>query len=1051
MKSPLPRAWGLTDKNVHPPRPSPLALRSLPCLVACLVMLTAPRALAADEVDYARDVQPILAQHCYKCHGADEQESGLRLDTASGVLEGGYSGPALVAGKSGESLIIKALTGTGDVQQMPDQEPPLPEEQIALLAGWIDQGAKLPADEDSVSAAAASDHWSYKPIVRPALPPLANESWLRNPIDAFILARLEAAGLAPSPEADRATLIRRLSLDLLGLLPSVAEVDEFLADESPDAYERLVNRLLDSPHYGERWGRHWLDQARYADSNGYTIDGGRSVWKYRDWVIEALNRDLPFDQFTIEQVAGDMLPGATVDQIVATGFHRNTLKNEEGGTDQEQFRVEAVVDRVSTTSSVFLGLTLGCARCHDHKYDPVSQREFYQFFALLNNSDEPSLPVPTDQQAREEPALLAEIAQVEKRLKDLDDNSPGRQADWEQQFAGRLDVPWTVLEAEQFVSAGGATITRLDDQSLLVEGAIPDKDIYTIVAPIPADGMTALRLEVLTDDRLPQRGPGLAENGNFVLSEMALAAQPAGDAAASADTAAGPAATLLIVSQALADYSHESGPVAQAIDGKPETGWTIYAEGGSLNVDRAANFILEDDLHGAVAPGSTKLVVTLRHEYEQPRYSLGRFRLSATSAPRDVLAVPDKVRLAMAVPLAERSDEQKQLVRDEFNRVDKERIPLTMAHAELKQRHQQLASSITTSLVMQERQEPRETHIMIRGDFLRPGALVRPGVPAVLPPLAAAGDVPNRLDLAQWLVSPQNPLTPRVTMNRLWQQYFGQGLVVTENDFGTQGTPPTHPELLDWLASELIAQGWRLKAMHKLIVFSATYRQSSAYRPDLAETDPGNKLLGRQPRLRLEAEVIRDVALAASGLLSREVGGPGVYPPQPEGIYRFTQQVKFWKESTGADRYRRGMYTYFWRSSPYPFLTTFDTPDANTACTRRVRSNTPLQALTLANDRVFIELAQGLAARVLREAPQDDAQRIRHAVRLCVAREPSAVESQRLTEFLASQRSRFAAAPQDAEAVAPADRPAQVDPVEGASWAAVARVLLNLDEFITRE
>ncbi|HVC96749.1 MAG TPA: DUF1549 domain-containing protein, partial [Pirellulales bacterium] len=405
------------------------------CL-ACLTVLSAP-AFAADEIDYRNDVRPILAQHCYECHGPDTQKSGLRLDTVAAARDGGYNGPAVVAGNSGESLLIAAVTGTGDVQKMPpEQRPPLSDAQIALLRVWIDQGAAAPADDaPAASKDGAAKHWSFRPLASPAIPPVGNSVWVRNPIDAFILARLEAEGLAPSPQADRVTFIRRLSLDLLGLPPSPAEVEQFVTNQRPDAYEQLVDRLLISPHYGERWGRHWLDQARYADSNGYTIDGGRSIWKYRDWVIDALNRDLPFDQFTVEQLAGDMLPGATVEQVVATGFHRNTLVNEEGGTDPEQFRVESVVDRVSTTGAVFLGLTLGCARCHDHKFDPISQREFYEFFALLNNADEPAYPVPTTQQAKEEPALLAEIAQVEKRLRDVDTSAAARQDEWERKLA----------------------------------------------------------------------------------------------------------------------------------------------------------------------------------------------------------------------------------------------------------------------------------------------------------------------------------------------------------------------------------------------------------------------------------------------------------------------------------------------------------------------------------------------------------------------------------------------------------------------------------------
>jgi mono/diheme cytochrome c family protein len=849
--------------------PRPLLFPSLALVLVALIALA--RAAAAAElvdepvdepVDYRREVQPILARRCYECHGPETQESGLRLDTVAAAREGGYNGPAVVPGKSGESLLIAALTGQGDVPRMPADRDPLSAEEIELLRRWIDQGAVAPADDVAASAGAAAkpraaDHWAFQPLSRPLPPAVSRPDWVRNPIDAFVLTRLDAAGLAPSPEADRAALIRRLAVDLTGLLPSPAEVAAFVCDTSPDAYEQLVDRLLDSPHYGERWARHWLDQARYADSNGYTIDGGRSIWKYRDWVIDAFNRDMPFDQFTVEQIAGDMLPDATTEQIIATGFHRNTLRNEEGGTDAEQFRVESVADRVNTTSSVFLALTIGCARCHDHKYDPLSQREYYQFFALLNNADEPTLPVPTMQQAKELPALVADIVQVEKRIGEVEANAGTRRQDWERK----------------------------------------------------------------------------------------LIAEPA-----------------------------------------------------------------------------------------------------------EAAKLPDPVRQALTAEPAGRSAQQQALLAAEFRKSDAEFVPLLAVLDELKQRQKQLAARTTTTLVMKERAQPRETHIHIRGDFLRPGVKVPPGGPAVLPPIHAAAEVATRLDLARWLVAADNPLTPRVIVNRLWQRYFGRGIVDTENDFGMQANPPTHPELLDWLAGQIIDHGWSLKAMHRLIVTSATYRQASAWRTDVAEKDPANLWLARMPRVRFDSETVRDAALAASGLLCREIGGPGVYPPQPEGIYRFTQQVKYWKESTGGDRYRRGMYIFFWRSSPYPFLMTFDSPDANTACTRRAESNTPLQALTLANDRAFVEAARGLASRAWAEAPSPaDSERLGYMFRCCFSREPVAPEAGRLLELLDRSRRSFAAAPTDAEHVAGTSWPAGTSPIEAAAWTALARVLLNLDEFITRE
>jgi hypothetical protein len=800
-------------------------------------------------VEYVRDVQPILAQRCYSCHGPQKQKSGLRLDTVAGLLEGGDSGPAIVPGKSSQSRLIKAVCGLEDVPAMPPKGERLGAAQVALLRAWIDQGARGPASDVADRTARRSRHWSFQRLRRPPVPEVKNPAWVRNPIDRFILARLEKEGLAPSAEASRTTLIRRLSLDLRGLPPSLAEVDAFLADERPDAYERLVDRLLASPHYGERWGRHWLDLARYADSNGFNIDNPRSIWKYRDWVIAALNRDLPFDQFTVEQIAGDLLPSATLEQKIATGFHRNTLLNQEGGIDVEQFRVESIVDRVNTTGSVFLGLTVGCAQCHNHKFDPISQREYYQLFAFLNNADEPTLALGTPEESARHAALLAQLKVVQQEL------------------------------------------------DVYIEGLYPQQLVW-----------------------------------------------------------------------------------------------------------------------------EKSLTTEARNKFKPA------------------------VRAALRIPAEKRSDVDKAVVRKVF-------LPTDAGYRERQRTVQQIRArmpKVPTTLVMRERAQPRATHVHRGGDFLRKGARVFPGVPAVLHPLPPSA-APNRLTLARWLVDPQNPLTPRVTVNRFWQHFFGTGLVETENDFGTQGARPTHPELLDWLAAEFIAGKWGLKGMHRLIVTSATYRQSSRVRSDLAGKDPRNKLLARQSRLRLEAEMVRDVSLAAGGLLCRKVGGPSVFPPQPGGVFRFTQIPREWRSSTGPDRYRRGLYTYFWRSAPHPALTVFDAPDSTTTCTRRNRSNTPLQALTLLNDQAFLEFAQALAGRALREVPADDAERLRHVFRLCLARRPGAREEERLTRLLARQSAELAAAPEEARRLVPEKLPPQTDVGRLAAWTMVARVLLNLDEFITRE
>ncbi|MEX2286691.1 MAG: DUF1553 domain-containing protein [Planctomycetaceae bacterium] len=994
-------------------------------------------------VDYATQIKPIFAEHCHDCHSASEHKSGFRLDTAALALRGGDRGADIVPGKSDQSLLYQAITGAGDVAAMPADSPRLSTEQIALIKRWIDEGAKTPKDEVAESAHIKSDHWAFQSIKHSAPPDVADKSWVRNPIDAFVLARLEAEGLKPSPPADRATLIRRLSLDLCGITPTPAEVDHFLHDQQPAAYERLVDRMLASPHYGELWGRHWLDVARYADSNGFTIDSARSIWKYRDWVIDAYNRDLPFDQFTIEQLAGDLLPDATTEQLIATGFHRNTLVNEEGGTDKEQFRIESIHDRVNTTGAAYLGLSVGCAQCHAHKYDPISQREYYEFFALFNNCDEPNFQVPTSQQAQHRERLTGELAAVQKQLEQRDaDYLKGLPA-WEAELAKQSGGTWTNLDPQTITTRVGSVLSKLGDQSLAVDFSIPANDTFTLVSDVPLETITAVRLEALTHASLPMMGPGRAANGNFVLSEFELEVQPL-------DASGNPTGTpqRAPLDRAIADHSQVGYPAAAAIDGNQKTGWSIDVDKGSLNIDREATFLISGGIHN---PHGSRLTVHLHQNHSEAGYLLGRFRLSASSATPASLEVPASVRRILAIAADKRSDDHRRQLEAIFKESDPVRQPISERLGALKNQLDQLDREIPTTLIMHERTEPRETHIHIRGDFLRHGARVTGSVPAVLPPLPADVKNPTRLDLARWLVDPVNPLTARVTVNRVWQPIFGVGLVQTENDFGTQGSPPSHPELLDWLAGEYMRLGWSTKSLLRLIVTSATYQQSSELREELHARDPANRLLARQSRIRLEAETIRDVCLSASGLLTPQVGGPSVYPPQPEGIYVLTQQKKAWPEEQGPARYRRGMYTYFWRSSPYPFLPTFDAPDANTTCTRRVRSNTPLQALSLANDHSFVEIARGLAGRIVRQGPAADAERLRFAFRLCLAREPHDNERDRLMQFLSTERQRFAVNEAEARPVAPLDADEGLSLAEGAAWTAVARVLMNLDEFITRE
>jgi len=1011
-------------------------------LASILLIPVASKARTAEPVDFVRQVKPILQVHCISCHGPEEIEAGLRLDFGVLLQRGGDRGAAIVPGKPEASLLFQTLIGKGKVPRMPFELPKLPDGKVETIRLWIEQGAKIPESDRPSADGTRSQHWAFQPIERAAYPQVKQSDWPRNGIDWFVLARLEAEGLAPSPEADRSTLIRRLYLDLHGVLPSPQDVAAFRADDEPGAYERLVDRLLASPRYGERWGRHWLDIARYADSNGFTIDGPRSIWPYRDWVIRALNSDLPFDQFATEQLAGDLLPDATRDQIVATGFHRNTLINQEGGTDQEQFRVESIVDRVNTTGAAFFGITIGCAQCHVHKYDPFTQREYYELFAIFNNCDEPNIPLPSEHQAAEQERVRTGLAQVQKQLKEHDAARAAGQPDWEKEYAALPHAMWTPLKPVEFVSKAGAVINALDESTLIVggNGNIPAQDVYTVTAESPVEVITAIRLEVLTNSGLPKNGPGHAEDGNFVLSEFEFSIPSTDD---------GGEPTTIPLTSGTTEWQQDGYSVGLAIDGNQKSGWAIGGvKAGSMNVNREAIFILKKPLKGA----GTRLQIRLHHNHNVNKSLIGCFRISVTGQSTQQPLVPIGLQTVLDVAPDKRDDAQKVLLVAAYGASDTSRKPLEERLTRLKADESELKAAIPTTMALRERiSNPRETSIHIRGNFLDKGAKVAPRVPAVLPQLPETESPTNRLDFARWLFSPEHPLTARVTVNRFWQRYFGIGIVATEDDFGTQGSPPTHPQLLDWLASEFIRQAWGMKSIHRLIVTSATWRQSSQLTRELRRRDPRNRLLARQSRVRLEAEGIRDVALSASGLLSQKMLGPGVYPPQPKGIYVVTQVSKQWPESQGDDRYRRAMYTYFWRSSPYPMLPTFDAPDANGTCTRRSRSNTPLQALTLANDASFVELARAFSDRILREASEYDEARLTYAFESALARSPSPREREILLAYVAAQHAYFTSDGEAAKSIASSKRPEPIGAATSAAWTALARVLMNVDEFITRE
>jgi hypothetical protein len=864
-------------------------LSYLHCAVwAALFTFCSPPALAAEEnepaasrVDFAKDIYPILEARCNSCHGPDEQEGQLRLDAKAVVFSGGVSGKLLTIGKGKESLLYQRIAGIGDEDRMPLDDEPLPAEQTELLRRWIDEGAEWP-DGIGANVKSLDKHWAYVKPVRAPLPAVAGSSWVRNPIDAFVLARLEKEGLAPSPPVDRARLIRRVYLDLIGLPPSVEQVDAFVSDPRPDAYERVVDELLASKHYGQRWARQWLDLARYADTNGYQADQYRDVWPYRDWVIRAMNDGMPFDQFTIEQIAGDLLPGATVDQKVATGFHRLTTCNVEAGVDPEENRVNQLIDRVNTTGTVWLGSTIECAQCHNHKYDPFTQQDYYRLFAYFNN---------------------------------------------------------TPLE---------------------VEGNGIQFEFVGPKMPLPLAADKEVRLEQLQSQ----------------LDE------------------------------------------------------------------------LRQQLDAATAAAKTN-----QAEWEQTA---------------GTTTLPDAIAKILAVPADKRNDKQQKQLSDYYldsqPSVKKLRDEIAAAQKQID------AIQPLTTLVMVEMNEPRMNNIFKRGNFLDKGQPVQPGTPKVLHRLPA--DAPtNRLTLAQWLVSPDNPLTARVAVNRWWAEIFGQGIVATIEDFGTQGEPPTHRELLDWLAVEFMegsslvgssvaespsrsdGQQWSMKHVHKLMVMSSTYQQSSRVTPQLHRRDPYNKLYARGPRFRLPAETVRDNALAISGLLSDKMDGPPVFPPQPDGIWRHVgRNEPKYATSQGPDRFRRGIYVFWRRSAPYASFVNFDAPDRASCVAARSRTNTPLQALTLLNDPAYIEMAVALATRIAADHKQmTDEEKVAYGFRLCVAREPNEAELNHLMEVYRRELARFESNASAAEAIVGKQSKAPDDsPGELAAWFYVANILLNLDETITK-
>jgi len=979
--------------------------------IAC-ALLVVPPAVAA-EVSFNRHIRPILSDNCFACHGPAEDRGGdLRLDVREDAIadRGGYA--AIVPGNPQDSEILRRILSTDPDDVMP---PPrakkhrLSEEQLATLRRWIEAGAPY------------EGHWAFQPLAA-ADPRPAPAGWGRNEIDGFVAAALAAAGLAPSPEAEREVLLRRVSLDLVGLQPDPEELRAFVADASPDAYERAVDRLLASPHYGERWARHWLDQARYADSHGYTIDGPRSMWPWRDWVIAALNDDMPFDRFTIEQLAGDLLPDATKRQRVATGFHRNSMINQEGGAKPEQFRNEVAVDRVNTTGAVWLGLTVGCAQCHTHKYDPLTHTEYFRLFAFFNgdadmNNLADAVEVVRGEIIGEAGAVDADaLAAAEAAVAAARAGSGRRLTDWIGQWPATVaDGPanrWQTIAPEpptaEAATIAGATV-EADGQTLAIEPA--DRATLEVGVPAFTAPVRAIRIDFPADAASGSRSHAAA---GIVVSEVTLA---------------GPGGDPLPVMTVFATGEEKTGAARHAADGKSATGWKVVPagpEGESAVVIVPRESITSD----------TRLRVRIEFAAGDGRLPR-RVRIATTSEPQLAPLAPAAnavLTRAIAAARAAGGSPPGADALAAFAAVD-----LDLHEAEFDRAAVRSRALVGQALVMRALPEPRPTFVHLRGDYLNPDTKLGPlaaGTPAFLPPLGASDGRPTtRLDLAKWLVRPDNPLTPRVTVNRVWMRFFGTGLVETENDFGTQGSQPTHPDLLDWIAGRFIRDGWSLKKLHRLIVTSATYRQSSVHRTDLAAKDPRNLLLGRQNRVRLDAEVIRDTALVAAGLLARDIGGPSVHPPQPDGVFAFTQTPKSWPTATSGQRFRRTLYTQFYRSAPHPLFTTFDAPNFSQTCTRRMPSNTPLQSLMLANDVIFVEAAAAIGDRVAAAPPPTGsdpvAARIERMFELCLARAATAGERELAAAFLAAQGS------------AADDR--------AGGWRALARGLINTDNFVTRE
>jgi hypothetical protein len=1013
-------------------------------------------ATTAGPVQFNRDIRPILSDHCFSCHGPDVQKmkGGLRLDLREAALRPAKSGKKAILPRdaAGSELVHRLLTDDADeLMPPPEAHKPLKPEQKALLQRWIAEGAEY------------QGHWAYQPILRPSVPPGAEGE---GGIDRWVRTHLDSVGLKPAPEADRRTLARRLSLDLTGLPANPKTVAAFEADTAPGAYERMVDHLMASPQYGERMAIGWLDVVRFADTIGYHSDTPRNIWPYRDYVIRSFNNNKPFDQFTREQLAGDLFPNPTMEARVASGFNRLLLTTEEGGAQEKDYESRYLTDRVRAVGTVWMGQTIGCAQCHDHKFDPITARDFYSmgaFFADVKETiigrREDGMLVPTEPQARELARLTTEAERLKSQFEGPHPKLESAFGRWRQERleALRSDSLWTATAPASADSTGGATVTIRDDRSVLIGGKNPDTDSTVVRFASLPERVVGVRVEVLPDKSLPSQGPGRAGNGNFVLTEVVARVVRDGVPARDIAFESAWASHEQTVSADKNPYGKWSA--ASVIDHDARgtfAGWAILPEAGKPSQLRLR---LKEPL--TLASGE-RLEIELQQKHGHGHHTLGCFRLGVATDPAAV--VPPTVPLPNAdladrlkVDPSARTPEQSAKLWAEFKAVAPELADLRAQRTAADKARADFEGTIPRTLVTERSEKPRTVRVLPRGNWLiETGEIMEPAIPAQFRPASRAVSDRrlNRLDLADWLVSPENPLTARVVVNRFWRQFFGTGLSKVLDDFGAQGEPPRHPELLDWLAAEFRDSGWDVKHLVRLMVTSRTYRQSSNASRELLARDPENRELARQGRWRIEAEMVRDSALQVSGLLVPRIGGPSVRPYQPDGYWEnlnFPQRG--YDASSGGDQYRRGLYTWWQRSYVHPSMLAFDAATREECAAERNRSNIPQQALVLLNDPSYVEAARSFAARILREGSGDDTARLTWAWRQALARAPLDSELSALRRLLETQRTAFAKDPEAAAQftrTGKAPAPAGLDPVQWAAWTDVARALLNLHETITR-